>query len=67
MRTPMYEEDCRRQPMTPIIVEKLGGIKRPIEPDEIATACLYLCCPSSVSLTGVNMPKDSGLSTGVVI
>ncbi|RWA03935.1 hypothetical protein EKO27_g11172 [Xylaria grammica] len=42
VRTPMFEEECRRIPETPEALNKLSPIKRPIEPDEVAAACLLV-------------------------
>ena len=67
VNTKMYENDCNKNPMTPLIVQKLSGIQRPMEPDEIAAACLYLCSPNAVSISGVNLPMDSGLSAGITL
>lgn len=67
VRTPMYEEECRKTPQTPQIVEALSALKRPIEPDEVAAACLYLCSPSSVSINGASLNMDTGLTAGPMI
>lgn len=60
----MFENDCNRNPMTHMAVQKLAATQRPVETDEIAAACLFLCGPSSVSITGVNLPIDTGLGLG---
>ncbi|KAI1208258.1 NAD(P)-binding protein [Annulohypoxylon truncatum] len=67
VKTPMFEEECRRVPQTPQILEKLSSLKRPIEPDEVASACLYLCSPTTVYLNGITLTMDSGLTAGPVI
>ncbi|OTA66660.1 oxidoreductase [Hypoxylon sp. EC38] len=64
VKTPMYEEECRRIPQTPQVIEKIVSIKRAIEPDEVASACLYLCSPSTVYMNGITLTMDSGLTAG---
>lgn len=64
VRTPMYEEECRRVPQTPQILEKLAAVERPLEPDEVASACLYLCSPSAVYYNGATLTLDSGILVG---
>ncbi|KAI4864862.1 NAD(P)-binding protein [Hypoxylon rubiginosum] len=64
VRTPMYEEECRRNPQTPQIVKNISAVKRPLEPDEVASACLYLCSPSAVYINGTLLTMDSGILVG---
>ncbi|KAI1485516.1 NAD(P)-binding protein [Biscogniauxia mediterranea] len=64
VKTPMLEEEFRRLPQTPQLIEKLSSLKRAIEPDEVASACLYLCTPATVCLNGVTLTMDSGLTAG---
>ncbi|KAI1771757.1 NAD(P)-binding protein [Hypoxylon cercidicola] len=64
VRTPMYEEECKRVPQTPQILEHLAAAKRPLEPDEVASACLYLCSPSAVYINGTLLTMDSGILVG---
>ncbi|KAI0532022.1 NAD(P)-binding protein [Xylaria digitata] len=67
VRTPMFEEECRRVPQMPELLNKISPIKRPIEPDEIAAACLYLCSPGAVSINGHTLEMDTGLLVGPTI
>ncbi|KAI1417810.1 NAD(P)-binding protein [Hypoxylon sp. FL1857] len=67
VRTPMFEEECRKAPGTLQVVEKLSALKRPVEPDEVASACLYLCSPSAVYLNGISLRMDSGFLAAPVI
>ncbi|OTB03163.1 hypothetical protein M426DRAFT_74132 [Hypoxylon sp. CI-4A] len=67
VKTPMFEEECRRIPQTPQVIEKISPLKRAIEPDEVASACLYLCSPSAVYLSGITLTMDSGLLAGPMI
>ncbi|KAI1119784.1 NAD(P)-binding protein [Nemania abortiva] len=67
VRTPMFEEECRRIPQIPGIIDKISPIKRAIEPDEVAAACLYLCSPSTVSVNGHTLTMDTGLLIGPLI
>ncbi|KAI0403972.1 NAD(P)-binding protein [Xylaria palmicola] len=64
VRTPMFEEECRRIPQTPEVLNKISPIKRAIEPDEVAAACLYLCSPSTVAVNGLSLTMDTGLLVG---
>ncbi|KAI1505252.1 NAD(P)-binding protein [Biscogniauxia marginata] len=64
VKTPMFEEECRRIPQTPHIIKKLSSLKRAIEPDEVASACLYLCSPTTIYLNGITSAMDSGLTAG---
>lgn len=67
VRTPMFEEECRRIPQTPDVINKISPIKRAIEPDEVAAACLYLCTPSTVAVNGLTLLMDTGILIGPVI
>lgn len=67
VRTPMLEEECRRIPQTPAMIDKISPSKRPIEPDEVAAACLYLCTPSTVAVNGVTLTIDTGLLIGPIV
>ncbi|KAI0156877.1 hypothetical protein GGR57DRAFT_501266 [Xylariaceae sp. FL1272] len=58
VRTPMFEEECRRIPQTPDVFDEVSPLKRAIEPDEVAGACLYLCSPTTVSVTGLPLTMD---------
>ncbi|KAI1321108.1 oxidoreductase [Xylariaceae sp. FL0255] len=49
------------------VVEKLAARGRQMEPDEVAHACLYLCSPCSVSITGTSLVMDCGLTLGPVL
>ncbi|KAI1073522.1 NAD(P)-binding protein [Whalleya microplaca] len=64
VRTPRFEEECRRVPQTLQILEKLAAAKRPLEADEVASACLYLCSPSGVYYNGSTLTLDSGILAG---
>ncbi|KAI2625945.1 NAD(P)-binding protein [Hypoxylon sp. NC1633] len=67
VKTPMFEEERRRMPQTPQVIENISPLKRAIEPDEVASACLYLCSPAAVYLNGVTITMDSGLTMGPMI
>jgi NAD(P)-dependent dehydrogenase (short-subunit alcohol dehydrogenase family) len=64
VRTPMFDYECERIPSVPSIIEKVVPTKRPAEPDEVASACLYFCSPSGVYVNGVALMMDSGISVG---
>ncbi|KAI1371684.1 NAD(P)-binding protein [Hypoxylon crocopeplum] len=64
VKTPMYEEECEGLPPTAGIIEGMMGVKRPVEPDEVAAACLYFCTPSAVYLSGSSLVMDSAALAG---
>ncbi|KAI1144061.1 NAD(P)-binding protein [Hypoxylon sp. FL0543] len=66
VKTPMFEEECRKEPMTAQMVKNISSLKRAIEPDEVASACLYLCSPSAVYVNGLTLPMDSGAFAGPI-
>lgn len=63
----MYEEECRRIPQTPEILKKVTSLDRPIEPDEVASACLYLCSPTAASINAITLAMDTGATAGVIL
>ncbi|KAK8086484.1 oxidoreductase [Apiospora phragmitis] len=67
VKTPMFEEESRRTPQMPQIIETLSPLKRPIEPDEVSAACLYLCIPRSLATNGASLTLDTGLTAGPMI
>ncbi|KAK7927531.1 hypothetical protein PG985_004529 [Apiospora marii] len=67
VRTPMYDENCRREPLTPEVVRKFTTGQGPMEAHEVASACLYLCSTSAVSVNGANLVMDHGITVGPVI
>lgn len=44
------------------IIEKIQPTGRFVEPEEIAAAFAYLCSDDAISVTGVTLPVDGGLS-----
>jgi NAD(P)-dependent dehydrogenase (short-subunit alcohol dehydrogenase family) len=66
VKTPMFEEECRRIPPIPQIIEKIIPEKRPIGPDEVASAIQYLCGPSAMFVTGSSLLMDAGMLLGPV-
>ncbi|KAI2637673.1 NAD(P)-binding protein [Hypomontagnella submonticulosa] len=64
VRTPMSEEEYKRVPQLRAAIERLPAAGRLIEPDEIASACLYLCTPSAAYLNGHILTLDSGILSG---
>lgn len=63
----MYEEECRRIPQVPDLLKKLTSLDRPIEPDEVASACLYLCSPAAAPVSALTLTMDTGATAGVTI
>ncbi|KAJ2997556.1 hypothetical protein NUW58_g620 [Xylaria curta] len=63
-KTKMHEDSCRKEPLTPMAVEKMAARHIPMETYEVASACLYLCSPAAVSITGTSLMMDCGLTIG---
>jgi enoyl-[acyl-carrier-protein] reductase (NADH) len=61
----MYDEECTRNAEPLYMIEKASALKRPIEPDEVASTCLYLCSPSTVAMNGFFLAMDIGILTGM--
>ncbi|KAI1451686.1 NAD(P)-binding protein [Annulohypoxylon moriforme] len=67
IRTPMLEEECKRVPETAEFIKRAAAVGRPLEPDEVASACVYLCSPSAVYMNGTTLTLDSGLLAGPIV
>jgi NAD(P)-dependent dehydrogenase (short-subunit alcohol dehydrogenase family) len=66
VKTPMFEEECRRVPPIPDVVQKIIPAQRPMAPDEVASAIQFLCGPSSVFIHGTGLLIDAGMLLGPV-
>lgn len=66
VRTPLFEEECRRTPSIPHIIEKIVPEKRAIEPDEVASTIQYLCGSAASFVTGSSLVMDAGMLLGPV-
>ncbi|KAF2230898.1 NAD(P)-binding protein [Viridothelium virens] len=64
VKTPMFEEECRRVPSMPEVVNKIVPTQRAVAPDEVASAIQYLCGPSAVFVNGSGLLLDAGLLLG---
>jgi 3-hydroxybutyrate dehydrogenase len=64
VETPMLEGNRKRVPIIDDIIRKAVPNGRPVGPDEVAAAALYLCGPHSSFITGSNIMIDGGLSIG---
>lgn len=67
VRTPMFEWECQRMPQVSGMIQKIVPNGRPLEPDEVASAALYLCSPAGSYLSGVGLEMDYSLSAGPVL
>ncbi|TGO68480.1 hypothetical protein BOTNAR_0024g00310 [Botryotinia narcissicola] len=65
VRTPMVEEECRRNPTVMQTVEAIVPLKRMAEPEEIADAVVFLCSPSASYVTGTGTIIDAGVTLTV--
>ena len=64
VRTPMFEEECRRIPQIPDVINKIIPAQRAISPDEVASAIQYLCGPSATFINGSGLVMDAGMLLG---
>ncbi|KAI4226780.1 MAG: hypothetical protein L6R36_002920 [Xanthoria steineri] len=65
VRTPMFEEECTKNPQLQETVKALSPLGRAAEPDEIAGAVLFLCGPAASYVTGTGLVIDAGLTLTV--
>ncbi|TEY78489.1 hypothetical protein BOTCAL_0048g00150 [Botryotinia calthae] len=65
VRTPMVEEECRRNPTVMQMVEAIVPLKRMAEPEEIADVIVFLCSPSASYVTGTGIIIDAGVTLTV--
>lgn len=67
VRTPMWTEECRKAPAIEQLMKSLSHLKRAIEPDEVAAACVYLCSPGAMAINGSTLTMDTGITAGPMI
>ncbi|KAL8786816.1 MAG: hypothetical protein Q9213_002553 [Squamulea squamosa] len=65
VRTPMFEEECTKNPQLQEMVKALSPLGRAAEPEEIAGAVLFLCSSAASYITGTGLVIDSGLTLTV--
>ncbi|TGO29131.1 hypothetical protein BPAE_0018g00170 [Botrytis paeoniae] len=65
VRTPMVEEECRRNLTVMQMVEAIVPLKRMAEPEEIADVIVFLCSPSASYVTGTEIIIDAGVTLTV--
>ncbi|PVH96913.1 NAD(P)-binding protein, partial [Periconia macrospinosa] len=66
VKTSIFEEECRRVPPIPDVIQKIIPAQRPMAPDEVASAIQFLCGPSSVFIHGTGLLMDAGMLLGPV-
>ncbi|KAL9087244.1 MAG: hypothetical protein Q9165_006738 [Trypethelium subeluteriae] len=64
VKTPMFEEECRRIPSIPEVINKIIPTQRVVDPNEVASAIQYLCGPSAIFVNGSGLLLDAGLLLG---
>lgn len=62
VETPMLDRDRKHIPVLDDLIEKAVPNRRPLSPEEVAAAVLYLCGAKSTFITGSNIMIDRGLS-----
>lgn len=65
VRTPMVEEECRRNQTVMQMVEAIVPLKRMAELEEIADMIVFLCSPSASYVTGTGIIVDTGVTLTV--
>lgn len=64
VETAMLDGDRKHIPILDDLIKKAVPNGRPLGPDEVAAANLYLCGAESTYITGSNIMIDGGLSVG---
>ncbi|KAL8949408.1 MAG: hypothetical protein Q9222_004477 [Ikaeria aurantiellina] len=67
VRTPMYKEECSKNPQHEDLVKSLSPVGRAAEPDEVSGIVLALSAPFSSYVTGTGLLIDGGLTLTVHI
>ncbi|KAL8846844.1 MAG: hypothetical protein Q9221_008102 [Calogaya cf. arnoldii] len=62
VRTPMFEEECSKNPQLQEMVKALSPLGRAAEPEEVAGVVLFLCGPAASYVTGTGLVVDAGLT-----
>ncbi|KAF7883338.1 uncharacterized protein EAF02_005258 [Botrytis sinoallii] len=65
VRTPMVEEECRRNPTVMQMVGVIVPLKRMAEPEEIADVIVFLCSPSASYVTATGIIIDAEVTLTV--
>ncbi|KAL8769664.1 MAG: hypothetical protein Q9209_004461 [Squamulea sp. 1 TL-2023] len=65
VRTPMFEEECTKNPQLQEMIKALSPLGRAAEPEEIAGAVLFLCSSAASYVTGTGLVIDAGLTLTV--
>lgn len=61
---PMLDAERKRVPVLDEIIKKAVPHGRPVAPDEVSAATLYLCGDEASFITGSNIMLDGGLGIG---
>lgn len=62
VRTPMVEEECKKNPGLEGTIQKLSPLGRAAETEEIAGAIVFLASPKASYITGTGLVIDAGLT-----
>lgn len=65
VRTPMNERLIGGSPEVEKQMNTMQAVGRRAQPDEIANAALWLCSDAASFVTGVSMPVDGGMLSGI--
>ncbi|KAF2203324.1 NAD(P)-binding protein [Delitschia confertaspora ATCC 74209] len=65
VRTPMYEEECKKFPPVEDFIKASVPVGRPAEVEEIGDSIVYLCSPAATYVNGIGLILDSGLTLTV--
>ena len=62
VRTPMVEEECKKNPELAGAIKAMSPLGRAAELDEVVGVILFLCSPSASYVTGTGLVVDAGLT-----
>jgi len=60
VRTPMQDEETRKNPAVQDMIKAVVPIKRMAEPEEVADIIVFLCGPQSTYVAGTGLIIDAG-------
>ncbi|KAL9106438.1 MAG: hypothetical protein Q9227_008526 [Pyrenula ochraceoflavens] len=65
VKTPMQEEELRKNPATLDLIQRMVPCKRVADPEEVADAIVFLASPASSYINGTGLMIDGGVTLSV--
>ena len=65
VRTPMVEEECRKNPALEGAIKQMSPFGRAAELEEVAGVIVFLCSANASYVTGTGLMIDAGLTLTV--